>query len=314
MSQRGPRSLPRLLASLLPLVTAGAPVRAAPAVAPDVPAVSLLVPPRPPRGPMRGALPPAALQVGIEEHLGRQLPEDLSFEDEDGRAVRLGDHLRHGRPVVIVLAYYRCPMLCDLVLRGLAHAVATIGWTPGRELDLLTVSIDPEDTPAAARLKQGHVLQALGHPESRAGWPFLVGGAESSRALADAIGFQYVYDPKSRQYAHAAGAVVVTPDGRVARYVYGIDFRPFDLRLALTEAGQGKVGGVVDRALLTCFRYDPASRRYGLYVVGVLKGGGLLVLLTVATGLVVLWRRDAALRREQVVGDQEKPADDEERR
>lgn len=251
------------------------------------------------RGPLRGPLPPAALNVGIDEHLGELVPANLTFHDEDGRPVRLGDFLHRGRPIVLVLAYYRCPMLCDLVLRGLASALAQIGWTPGKQADLLTVSIDPQDTPAAALLKQGHVLQALGHPEAKAGWPFLVGSADSSRALADAMGFRYVYDPTSHQYAHAAGAVVLTPEGRFARYVYGVQFRPFDLRLALTEAGRGKVGGLVERVLLTCFRYDPSARRYGIYVVGLLKGGGLLVLLTVGICLGVLWRREATLRRRE---------------
>jgi len=261
------------------------------------------------RGPLRGPLPPAALDVGIEEHLGQSVPADLRFRDQDGHPVRLGDYLHRGRPVVLVLAYYRCPMLCDLVLRGLASAFAEVGWTPGKQADLLTVSIDPQDTPAAALLKQGHVLQALGHPEAKAGWPFLVGDASSARALADAMGFRYVYDPTSHQYAHAAGAVVLTPEGRFARYVYGVQFRPFDLRLALTEAGQGKVGGIVERVLLTCFRYDPSARRYGIYVVGLLKGGGALVLLTVGICLGVLWRREAMLRREEVATD-DRPDDE----
>ncbi len=252
------------------------------------------------REPFRGPLPPAALNVGIDEHLGQSVPADLAFRDQDGHPVRLRDYLNHGRPIVLVLAYYRCPMLCDLVLRGLANGFAQLGWTPGKQADLLTVSIDPQDTPAAALLKQGHALQALGHPEAQAGWPFLVGNAASSRALADAMGFRYVYDPTSHQYAHAAGAGVLTPDGRFARYVYGVLFRPLDLRLALTEAGQGKVGGLVERVLLTCFRYDPSARRYGIYVVGLLKGGGALVLLTVGICLGVLWRREALLRREQL--------------
>lgn len=295
----GRRAAPAL-AGLLALTTPAAIAGASAGAEPATEAATLsLVAPSAARGPLRGPLPVAALQVGIEEHLGRRVPAGLPFRDENGQPVRLGDRLGHGRPIVLVLAYYRCPMLCDLVLGGLARALAQIGWTPGDKVDLLTVSIDPQDTPAAARLKQGHVLQALGHPEARAGWPFLVGSGESSRDLADAVGFQYVYDPTSHQYAHAAGAVVLTPDGRIARYVYGVDFRPFDLRLALTEAGQGKVGGVVDRVLLTCFRYDPSARRYGIYMVGVLKGGGLLVLLTTGMGLVVLWRRDAALRRER---------------
>jgi protein SCO1/2 len=279
-------------------------------------ALALLVaapPARAARGPLQGPLPPNSLKVGIEEHVGGLVPKDLVFTDQDGHAVRLGDRLGHGRPVVLVLAYYRCPMLCDLVLGGLARALATIGWVPGRQVDLLTVSIDPGDTPAAARLKQGRILQAMGHPEARAGWPFLVGSAENARRLADAMGFQYVYDPRSHQFAHAAGAVVLTPDGRFARYVYGVNFRPLDLRLALTEAGQGKVGGFVDRVLLTCFRYDPSSRKYGIYVVGMLKIGGLLVLLAVGIGLGVLWRFDVAKRKRDAEPLPVDPPEDEDR-
>jgi protein SCO1/2 len=309
------------MAALAPLLALALPAAAARGSASTSPAASAtaelsVVTPPAARGPLRGPLPPAALpggEIGIDEHLGRQVPAELVFRDQDGRAVRLADRLHHGRPVVLVLAYYRCPMLCDLVLRGLARALAQVGYTPGKEVDLVTVSIDPEDTPAAARLKQGHVLEALGHPEAAAGWPFLVGTSGSVRTLADAMGFRFVYDPTSRQYAHAAGAVVLTPEGRFARYIYGVDFRPFDVRLALTEAGEGKIGGLVERVLLTCFRYDPSARRYGIYVVGVLKGGGLLVLLTVGICLTALWRRDLARRREEAAGERE-PGDEEEGR
>jgi protein SCO1/2 len=258
-----------------------------------------------PRKERSGPLPLArlAVDIDIDEHLGAGVPLEQRFTDQQGRAVRLGDVMAHGRPVLLVLAYYRCPMLCDLVLRGLAQALAQVGWVPGQELQAITVSIDPKDTPAAARLKQGHVLQVLGHSEATDGWRFLVGPAESSRRLADAIGFRYVYDPRSDQYAHAAAAVVLTPDGRIARYVYGVDFRPFDLRMALVEAGRGSVarapGGAIERVLLTCFRYDPSTRRYGLYVVGLLKGGGALVLATVALCLLGLWRRDRQRQREE---------------
>jgi protein SCO1/2 len=250
------------------------------------------------RAELRGPLPPGPEEISVDEHPGAQLPADLVLRDQEGRAVRLGD--RPGRrPLLLVLAYYRCPMLCDLVLRGLAQALAQLGWHPGRELDAVTVSIDPKDTPAAARLKQGHVLQTLGQPEAGAGWPFTVGDEASVRRLAERIGVHYVHDVRSDQYAHPAVALVLTPDGRVSRYLYGVSFRPFDLRLALTEAGGGQIGarGAVDRVLLTCFRYDPSARRYGFYVLGLLKGGGLLVLLIAGTGLLVLIRRDRARQR-----------------
>jgi protein SCO1/2 len=247
---------------------------------------------------LRGPLPPGPEEISVDERPGAQVPADLLLRDQEGRAFRLGDRLG-GRPLLLVLAYYRCPMLCDLVLRGLAQAVAQLGWQPGRELDALTVSIDPKDTPAAARLKQGHVLQVLGRPESAAGWPFTVADEASVRRLADRIGVHYVHDERSDQYAHPAVALVLTPDGRVSRYVYGVTFRPFDLRLALTEAGGGQIGarGAVDHVLLTCFRYDPSARRYGFYVLGLLKGGGLLVLLLGGAGLFVLIRRDRARQR-----------------
>jgi protein SCO1/2 len=254
-----------------------------------------------PRGPLQGPLPPAAVEVDVRERLGARIPPGLRFVDETGRDVRLGDWQGRG-PLLVVLAYYRCPMLCDLVLRGLATGLHQVGWAPGAQFQALTISIDPKDTPATARLKQGHVLATLGHPDAQPGWRFLTGQEGAARQLATALGIAYVYDGKSDQYAHPAVAVVLTPDGRIARYLYGVEFRPFDLRLALVEAGQGRVGGAVERVLLTCFRYDPAARKYGFYVLGVLKGGGLLVLGSFAAFMLVMWRRDRA--RQRPVGGQ----------
>jgi len=201
--------------------------------------------------------------------------------------------------VVLVLAYYRCPLLCDLVLQGISGALRELGWTPGRDYLGLTVSIDPKDRPAAAHLKQTAVLQAIGQTGARAeaGWPFLVGDEASIHALADSVGFRYAYDPQSEQFAHPAVAMVLTPDGRLSLYLYGVSFRLLDVRLALTEAARGRVGTIVDRLLLTCFRYDPSARRYGFYVSAVLKGGASLALLAVGAFLAVLWRRDARRMR-----------------
>lgn len=239
--------------------------------------------------------PPAVAAVDVDEHLGRRLPAELSFTDSTGRPVRLGDLFDGQRPVVLVLAYYRCPMLCDLVLAGLSRTLRNIGWTPGREYRGLTVSIDPRDRPGAAHLKQTAVLQAVNAtgPAAEAGWPFLVGGEPAIRALADTVGFRYAYDAQSEQFAHPAVAVVLTPDGRIARYLYGVDFPVLDTRLALAEAGQGRTASTTERLLLTCFRYDPASRRYGFYVSAVLKGGASAVIAAVGLFLAVLWRRDA---------------------
>jgi protein SCO1/2 len=198
---------------------------------------------------------------------------------------------------VLVLAYFRCPMLCDLVLQSVADSIARQPLALGRDFYALTVSIDPKDNHKAASLKQHGLLQAINRPDAPSAWPFLVGTRDNIRALADSVGFQYAYDPQSDQYAHPACAIVLTPDGRIARYLYGTTFRPFDLRLALGEAARGRIGGIVDRVLLTCFRYDPASRRYAWAVRGILRGGAALTLLIVGGGIGVLWWRDRRRRR-----------------
>jgi len=241
------------------------------------------------------AIAPAVAAVDIDENLGGRITADARFTDTSGQTVRLGDLFDGRRPVVLVLAYYRCPMLCDLVLSGISRALRELGWAPGREYRAVTVSIDPKDKPAVARLKQTTMLQAIGQtgPEPARAWPFLVGNEASIRALADSVGFRYAYDPGSEQFAHPAVVMILTPDGRVARYLYGVGFRLLDVRLALTEAARGGVGTIVDRLLLTCFRYDPSTRRYGFFVSAVLKGGASLSLIAVAGFLVTVWRRDA---------------------
>jgi protein SCO1/2 len=244
------------------------------------------LPPPPP------AVPPALGAVDVDEKLGARIPLELTFTDDRGRTVRLGDYLDGTRPVLLTLVYYRCPMLCELVLQNLVKGLTPLGWRPGGEYRGLTVSIDPKDRRGPAELKQRTLLQALAHPEARTGWPFLVGQPASIQALADAVGFRYAYDPRSDQYAHPAVAIVLGPDGRVSRYLYGVAFQPLDLRLALTEAGRGHIGGIVNRVLLTCFRYDPYTRRYGLLVAAVVKGGSGLVFLTVGGVLAGLFRHD----------------------
>lgn len=249
--------------------------------------------PRPPQ-----PAPAPAFLIDVEEKLGARVPAGLVFANERGERVRLGDHLSRGRPVLLTLAYYRCPMLCDLVLKGLGESLARIDWLPGRDYQAITVSIDPKDGRAAARAKQAQVLRAVGHASAAAGWPFLTGGAEVIARLADSVGFRYTYDPRSDQFAHPAVAMVLAPDGRITRYLYGVAFRPLDVRLALTEARAGRGGGgLADRVLLSCFRYDPSTRRYGLLLAVVLKGGSALVLVTLATTIALLWRRDRARRR-----------------
>jgi protein SCO1/2 len=243
--------------------------------------------------------PPAIATIDIDEHLGQPLPLSLAFTDQDGRALRSNELFEDGRPVVMVLTYFRCPMLCDLVQQGLVASLRATALRPGEDFRVVTVSIDPADTRGNAGLRRTGFVQALGHgaPLPAAAWRVLIGGEPEVRALAGALGFRYVYDPTSRQYAHPACAFVLTPDGRISRYLYGTTFRPFDVRLAVVEAAQGKVGTIVDRVLLTCFRYDPAARKYGPYVVGIMRGGSTVVLAAFGLAMVVMIRRDRSRRR-----------------
>jgi protein SCO1 len=228
-------------------------------------------------------LPRAVQQVDLEEHLGRALDRAIVLTDMDGRRVHLGDELPGDAPVVLVLAYYRCPMLCGLVLRGVVTGMQKLSFQLGRQFRALTVSFDPRDTPEAARKKRASTLAGLGQGVTASPqWPFLVGDEPAIRALAGAVGFRYAYDSRTDQFAHPAAAIVLTPDGRISRYLYGVDFSPRDLRLALTEAGEGKVGTIVDRLLLTCYHYDPAARAYAPFIIGFMRIGGVIILVTVA--------------------------------
>jgi protein SCO1/2 len=233
------------------------------------------------------ATPPAAVrEVDLEEHLGRRLDPALTFTDAEGRRVHLGDYLSGDAPVVLVLAYYRCPMLCGLVLRGVVEGMSQLPFDLGDHYRAITVSIDPRDTPPRALEKQASTLAGLARRADGArAWPFLVGEEPAIHALADDVGFRYAYDARTDQYAHPAAAIVLTSDGRVSRYLYGVTFSARDLRLALVEAGQGRTGTIVDRLVLTCYRYDPAARAYGPFVLGFMRVGGVLVLAVVA-GLV----------------------------
>ena len=235
--------------------------------------------------------PPAVREADLEEQLGRTLDPGLAFTDDEGKRVRLGDYLTGDAPVVLVLAYYRCPMLCGLVLRGVVDAMKKLSFELGREYRALTVSFDPRDTPAAAREKRASTLAGLGRPLAAGrDWPFLVGEEPSIHALASEVGFHYAYDARTDQYAHPAAAIVLTPHGKVSRYLYGVAFSPRDLRLSLIEAGEGKTGTIVDRVILTCYHYDPAARAYGPFIVGFMRAGGALILLTVGGLLAALFR------------------------
>jgi protein SCO1 len=250
--------------------------------------------------PMEGnAQLPAALQnVDIEEKLGARLALDARFTGDDGAPVRLGDLVvKKDRPTVVALVYYSCPMLCGLVLKGLSRAMKESGLELGKDYDAVTLSFDPRDTVKLAAERQRGYLQAVGRPEAQVAWRFLVGAEPDIKAVTDSVGFRYAYDERTKQYAHAAVLVVVTPDGRVSRYLYGIEFPAKDLRLAVVEAAQGRVGTSFDRLLLTCYRYDPASRTYQPYVLGFVRIVMLGVLGGLGLMLGVFWRRELKGRR-----------------
>ena len=237
-------------------------------------------------------LRPPYSQVGFDQKLDAQLPLDLSFTDETGRGVRLGDYFTGRRPVLLHFAYYTCPMLCTLVLNGVASGAGALNLPMGRDYEVVTVSIDPRDTPSRAAEKKRSYLREFEHLGEGRSWHFLTGDEESIRRLTEAAGFRYVYDPDKDQYAHASGVVVVTPSGRVARYFFGIDYAPRDLRLALVQASGGRIGTLSDKLMLLCYQYDPASGRYGATVFTIMRTGGLLTMVGLAAFFFVMLRRE----------------------
>jgi protein SCO1 len=237
--------------------------------------------------------PPARIgEVDIVESLNEAVPKEATFTDSEGRKVRLGDYFDGQKPVLLTLVYYRCESLCPLVLGGINKGGRNSGLKIGGDYRTVTISIDPRETPELARERQRGYLQSLGTPDAAKDWPFLVGAESEVKKVADAVGFKYRYDPQSGQYAHAAAVMVLTPEGRISRYLYGFEFSPRDLKFALLEAGGGRIGTSFDRAILTCFKYDPNTRRYGLYIFGFIRGGALLVFGALAAALAVYWRRE----------------------
>ena len=256
----------------------------------------------------QGALPNRlAGDVGIAEHLGATVSGGLTFADEAGRPVRLSSLFTGERPVVLVFVYHSCPMLCSLVMDGVADAVAGIDLAVGDDYEVLAVSIDPRDTPARADSAKARTVQRIGRPGAAAGLHFwtVAGQTEASvKQLADEVGFRYAYDVRTGEYGHNAVAVVLSPTGMVSRYLYGIDYAPRDVRLALVEASEGKTGTALDRFLLTCYEYDEHAQGYSLQVLSVLKvlGGGMLLLFAGVVG--PLWVREVRRQRTDVaLGD-----------
>jgi len=232
-------------------------------------------------------------QIGIEQKLGTQIPLELTFKDETGKTVKLGNYFGK-RPVILVLAYYECPMLCTVVLNELTRAMNALDWKVGQEFEVVTVSISPTETPELAAKKKANYAKEYKHGTAEQGWHFLVGEEKNIKRLADAVGFKYTYDPQTKQYAHGAGIMIATPDGKLSRYLMGVEFSARDLKFALAESSQGKIGNPVLSAVMYCFQYDPSTGRYGLVILRVIQLAGIITVLSLATligGALLLERR-----------------------
>ena len=242
-------------------------------------------------------VPEALEEVGITEHLDAKLPMELEFRDEDGLSVTLGSFFDGERPVILTLNYYRCPMLCGLMLNGLVDGLEQMEWTPGQEFEIVTVSINPLETPALAKEKKQNYLKRYGRPSAVTGWHFLTGREPEIERLAETVGFRFVYDPVEQQYAHAAAIFVCTPDGRVARYLYGIEYPSKRLKLGLLEASEGKIGSTLDQLIMYCYHYDPSSRRYSPVAMNIMRVGGGATASILAVALGMFWFREWRRRK-----------------
>jgi protein SCO1/2 len=238
---------------------------------------------------------PAILRnVGITQKMNAQVPLDLPFLDDSGRTVKLGDFL--GKPVILALVYYQCPSLCNLVLNGIVRSVREQTMTAGDQFDVVAVSFDPHETPEMAAAKKQSYLKEYNREGAEKGWHFLTGPEASSRMLADSVGFRYSYDALSNQYAHASAIMILTPEGRVARYFYGIDYPARDVRLGLEEASNGRISSVVDQVLLYCYHYDPSQGKYGLVIMNAMRLGGLITVACLVGFMLIMFRRDFRAR------------------
>lgn len=235
---------------------------------------------------------PELQNIDVVEHLGDTIPQHLTFINDRGEEVPLSNYLHRGRPLMLILAYYNCPMLCTLVLNGISQAIDQVDLKLGRDYEILTVSIDPEETVELAAAKKRTHLNMLNQSDSDSGWTFFVGREEEIKMLADAIGFKYYYIPERKEFAHPAVVLMLSEDGKITRYLYGIEYKPLDVKLSLLEAAQGKVGSTIDRLILYCFHYDPNAGGYVAVAANIMKLGGALTLGLILIFLGLLWIRE----------------------
>ena len=230
--------------------------------------------------------------VDFEQRLDAQLPLDATFRDETGRTVQLGEYFHHDKPVVLALVYYECPMLCTQVLNGMVTSLKVLRYSAGHDFDVVAISFNPKEGPGLASAKKAAYVDDYGRPGSEHGFHFLTGDPASIEKVTNAVGFKYKYDPRIQQYAHAAGITVLTPEGRVSRYFYGIEFAPRDVQFGLMDASKLKIGTITEKITFLCYHYDPASGKYGLIVTRLLQAGGLVTLAAMGTFWFVMLRRE----------------------
>lgn len=240
-------------------------------------------------------------EITIEQKLNAQVPLNLTFRDETGRQVQLKQYFGK-KPVLLTLVYYECPSLCGLVLQGLLKSLRVVNYTPGDQFEIVTVSINPKETPQLAAAKKQNFLKEYGRLDAAKGWHFLTGEETQIRKLADSVGFRYVYDPKSGQFAHAAGIMLLTPSGKVARYFYGIEYSPRDLRLGIMDASQGKVGSPVEKVILFCYQYDPTTGKYSLAIIRVIQLASVLTALVLGSFISAQMYRERRKQKKEARG------------
>jgi protein SCO1 len=246
---------------------------------------------------LRPALPGALQGVGIDQKLDAQIPLDLTFRDEYGRTVPLSTYFQSHKPVLLAPVYFRCPMLCTQILNGVASSLKAVSLDPGKDFEVVAFSFDPKDTVELAAAKKESYLRRYGRAGTANGWHFLTGDPENIGKLMDAVGFHYKYDPATDQYAHASGVMVMTPEGRLSKYYYGVEYSPRDLRLGLVEASRSKIGSAVDQILLFCYHYDPSTGKYGAVVMNIMRLSGGFFALVAGGFLLMMFRRENRRRR-----------------
>jgi protein SCO1/2 len=244
-------------------------------------------------GIVSSATPPQLKGVTFKQHLNDMLPLDAAFRDDNGRAVTLGQLFR-GKPVLLAFVYYQCPMLCTISLNGLAGALEVLSFVPGQEFEVVTVSFDPTETPVLAAAKKKAYMARYKRPEAHAGWHFLTGPKQSVEALTRAVGFRYVWDEATKQFAHPAGLLVLTPEGKISHYLFGVEYAPKDLRLSLVAAAGGTIGNVADQLLLYCYQYDPQAGRYSASILNLVRVAGALTVLSLGAFILTASRKRRA--------------------